>query len=134
MRSDPQDDWEARKDRVIGLGERSFRKSYYPQLRQNLDRLERFRALLDRTSDFVILVGLDDGTVADANAALGRLLGEPVEALIGRPFASLGIADATTVLGVLRQEMNRRHDNGEVPTHALVVEFGAVGASIWLEL
>ena len=37
------DDWDERKDRIIGLGERSFRKSYYPQLRQNLDRLERFR-------------------------------------------------------------------------------------------
>ncbi len=86
-----QDNWDERKDRIIGLGERSFRKSYYPQLRQNLDRLERFRTLLDRTSDFVILVALPEGTVADANAALGRLLGESVEILIGRPFASLGL-------------------------------------------
>ena len=48
------DDWDERKDRIIGLGERSFRKSYYPQLRQNLDRLERFRTLLDRTTDYVV--------------------------------------------------------------------------------
>lgn len=37
---DTDNDWEIRKDRIIGLGERSFHKSYYPQLKQNLDRLE----------------------------------------------------------------------------------------------
>ena len=131
--SDP-DSWDARKDRIIGLGERSFRKSYYPQLRQNLDRLERFRTLLDRTSDFVILVALPDGSVADANAALGRLFGESVETLIGRPFASLGLADAESVLDVLRREMIARVDGREMVTHTLVTEFGPAGATIWLEL
>ena len=129
-----QDSWDARKDRIIGLGERSFRKSYYPQLRQNLDRLERFRTLLDRTSDFVILVALPDGAVADANAALGRLFGESVETLIGRPFASLGLADATSVLDVLRREMIAREDGREMVTHTLVTEFGPAAATIWLEL
>jgi two-component system sensor histidine kinase/response regulator len=131
--SDP-DDWAERKDRIIGLGERSFHKSYYPQLRENLERLERFRALLDRTSDFVILVALPEGTIADANAALGRLFGERVEALIGRPFASLGLADATGVLDLLRREMIARVDGREILTHTLVTEFGPAAATIWLEL
>ncbi len=133
MPFDP-DSWEARKDRIIGLGERSFHKSYYPQLRQNLDRLERFRTLLDRISDFVILVALPEGTVADANAALGQLFGENVETLIGRPFASLGLADAATVLDVLRREMIARVDGREMVTHTLINEFGPEGATIWLEL
>jgi diguanylate cyclase (GGDEF)-like protein/PAS domain S-box-containing protein len=128
------DSWDARKDRIIGLGERSFRKSYYPQLRQNLDRLERFRTLLDRTSDFVILVAMPDGMVVDANAALGRLFGESVEDLIGRSFASLGLADATTVLDGLRREMVARADGGEMLTHTLVTEFGPENSTIWLEL
>ena len=128
------DSWDARKDRIIGLGERSFHKSYYPQLRQNLDRLERFRTLLDRTSDLVILVALPEGLIADANAALGRLFGESVEALIGRPFAALGLADASTVLDVLRREMIARVDGREMLTHTLVAEFGPQAATIWLEL
>lgn len=128
------DDWDARKDRIIGLGERSFRKSYYPQLRQNLDRLERFRTLLDRTSEFVILVGLPEGLIVDANAALGRLFGENVDALIGRAFASLGLVNATTVLDVLRHEMLVRADGREMVTHTLVTEFNPGAASIWLEL
>jgi len=96
------DDWEAKRASIVGLGERSFHKSYYPQLRQNIDRLERFHTLLDQTTDFVILVALPDGAVTDANAALGRLLGTPAENLIGRPFAELGLGDAQGVLDVLR--------------------------------
>jgi len=133
--SDPDDDdWEARKARIVGLGEHSFHKSYYPQLQQNLNRLERFRTLLDHTSDFVILVALPEGIVADANVPLARLLGEPVEALIGRSFASLGLADASIVLDVLRKEMVERIDGDETPAHALVTEFGSPGNTIWLEL
>jgi len=131
--ADPED-WEARKDRIIGLGDRSFHKSYYPQLRQNLDRLARFRTLLDQTSDFVILIALPDGAVVDANAVLGRLLGESVEDLIGRPFASLALADTATVLDVLRREMVACDAGHEMPTHTLVSEFGAQGHSVWLEL
>jgi len=140
MRSDPDDNWEARKERIIGLGERSFRKTYYPQLRQNLDRLERFRTLLDRTSDFVILVDLEDGSVVDANAALGRLLGEPFEALIGRPFASLGLANTRAMLELLRREMADSVNGVETPTHSLDTRFAAAdtphshSASVWLEI
>jgi len=128
------DDWEERKDRIIGLGERSFRKSYYPQLRQNLDRLERFHTLLDQTSDFVVLVSLPDGVITDANAALGRLLGEPVDALIGRPFVSLGLGDATVVLDVLRLEIDSLGEGDEQPDHAVVTEFRRDQSSTWLEL
>jgi PAS domain-containing protein len=73
---DHNNDWETRRNQVIGLGERSFHKSYYPQLRQNLDRLERFRTLLDHTSDFVLLLALPEGVVSDANAAFGRLMAD----------------------------------------------------------
>ncbi len=127
------DDWEARKDRIIGLGERSFRKSYYPQLRHNLDRLERFHTLLDHTPDFVVLLSLPEGLITDANAALGELLGEPVAALIGRPFAALGVGDAAAVLAVLRGEINLPSEPASTPSHSVVTEFCRAGALIWLE-
>lgn len=132
------DDWEERKERIIGLGERSFRKSYYPQLRQNLDRLERFHTLLDHTSDFVVLVTLPEGTISDANAALGSLLGVPVETLIGRSFASLGVGDAAMVLEELRREMKEVRggtsgDGDERPSHSVVTQFTQAAGPIWLE-
>jgi len=129
------DDWDERKDRIIGLGERSFRKSYYPQLRENLDRLERFRTLLDQTTDCVVMVALPEGTVSDANAALGLLLGEAVDALIGRPLVSLGLGDAADVLETLRREAQSGAEPAQVPAHSDVTEFKRDDRnSIWLDL
>ena len=128
------DDWKGRKDHIIGLGERSFHKSYYPQLKQNIERLERFRTLLDHTSDFVILVGLPEGIVEDVNAALGQLLGQSIDTLIGKPFASLGIADARSVLEALRKDSSNYGVDDEMPSHSVVTEFGISGGRIWLDL
>ncbi len=128
------EEWEARKDRIIGLGERSFHKSYYPQLRQNLERLERFRTLVDRTSDFVLLIALPEGVVVDANATLGRLLGESVEKLIGQSLASLGLLDVTGLLEDLRGDMCESNTSLETPTHSLVTEYRSGEVPVWLEL
>ncbi len=71
----------ALRDRLIGLGERSFRKSYYPQLQGRLDELERFRALLDHTHDLILLARHPSFDIVDANAMASRQLGH--ESLLG---------------------------------------------------
>jgi diguanylate cyclase (GGDEF)-like protein/PAS domain S-box-containing protein len=131
---DSENDWEMRKERIIGLGERSFRKSYYPQLKQNLERLERFHTLLDSTSDFVILVSLPDGTITDANAALGRLAGVAVDDLMGTPFKLLALGDTTHVLEVLCEEMNAHDEGDDIHTHSVLFEVNLDGVSVWLDL
>ena len=88
-------DWEAKRAGIVGLGERSFHKSYYPQLRQNVERLERFHTLLDQTTDFVILVALPDGTVTDANAALWLDFSYRVAVVDGRLFGVMVGRDIT---------------------------------------
>jgi PAS domain S-box-containing protein len=70
------------RDRIIGLGERSVRKSYYPQLRQRLLELERFRYLLDRTHDLILVVRLPSGDVTDFNQSAPRLTGFSAEELM----------------------------------------------------
>ncbi len=128
--SDP-DDWDARRTQIVGLGERSFHKSYYPQLRQNLERLERFHTLLDRTTDFVILITLPEGVISDANAALGRLLGQPLEALLEQPLATLGLENSAAVLDILRQDMD---SPAEPPSHTLTCTFTPPdGSTRWLD-
>jgi len=131
--SDMNDDEEILKDMIVGLSGRSFRKSYYPQLRQNLEHLERFRTLLDHTSDFVILIALPEDSVADANAALGQLLGRPVDALLGQPFAALGLTDADEVLAELHEEM-KHSGNGASPAYSRVVAFTSAQGAVWLEI
>ncbi|WP_153108813.1 putative bifunctional diguanylate cyclase/phosphodiesterase [Propionivibrio limicola] len=133
------DDWGSRKDSIIGLGERSFHKSYYPQLRQNMDRLERFRTLLDRTTDFVILVDLGAGTIVDANVALGRVVCKPVETVIGRPFAELGLGDTAHVLQELRREVGEARGSAqagsaESPGHTLIIDHQCCDSRLSIEL
>ncbi len=132
--SDMNDDEARLKDMIVGLSGRSFRKSYYPQLRQNLEHLERFRTLLDHTSDFVILIALPEDSVADANAALGQLLGRPVDTLVGLPFLSLGLTDAENVLAVLHREMENTGSDGESPAYSQVIAFTSIQGAVWLEI
>ena len=66
-RSDTGNNWDTLRDKIIGLGERSVRKSYYPELRARLAELERFRALLDQSNDAIILLDAGDMTVVDLN-------------------------------------------------------------------
>ena len=132
--SDVNDDEATLQDMIVGLSGRSFRKSYYPQLRQNLEHLERFRTLLDHTSDFVILIALPEDSVADANAALGQLLGRPVDTLVGQPFLSLGLTDAENVLAVLHREMEGTGGDGESPAYSQVVAFSSTQGAVWLEI
>ena len=39
--SDTRTDWQVQRDRIIGLGESSLRKSYYPELREKIAELEK---------------------------------------------------------------------------------------------
>jgi PAS domain S-box-containing protein len=66
MPSNP-DEWDALRQKIIGLGEQSIQKSYYPELQQQLNTLERFKTLLDQTNDAIFLVKLPSGEIADTN-------------------------------------------------------------------
>jgi PAS domain S-box-containing protein len=87
-RADGPDAHEER-EKLIGLGRRSISKSYYPELKNRLDELERFRALLDRVSDAIFVVDADTGTMADISGSAQTMLGCPASTLIGKPFKEL---------------------------------------------
>ncbi len=75
------------RTRLIGLGNRSFKKSYYPELRLRLDELERFRSVLDQTNDAILVINQEKGLIADTNQAWDRLVGRSREELVGKPLA-----------------------------------------------
>jgi diguanylate cyclase (GGDEF)-like protein/PAS domain S-box-containing protein len=120
---DDADAWELQRDQIIGLGERSFRKSYYPELRRNLSQLERFRALLDFAGEMVLLVALPDGMIIDTNAAIAKTLGQPIESLIGCRLDQIGLRHATEIIATLAQDATDseapiRNIEDTVQTHA----------------
>ncbi len=49
-RSEPPEDWERLREKMIGLGERSIQKSYYPELQRRLADLEAVKAELEKAN------------------------------------------------------------------------------------
>jgi len=75
MPSDQDESASDLRDRLIGLGERSIAKSYYPELKQRLEDLERFRAVVDHANDAIFVFKTQDWTVADVNETALTFLG-----------------------------------------------------------
>jgi len=74
---------------VLGLEERSFRKSWYPELQARLDELERFRSLLDCTVEAFVLVHVASLCVVDVNRTARELLFGSDGELTTRPLSEL---------------------------------------------
>lgn len=89
MHSEPPDDRGTLREKIIGLGETSLHKSYYPELQSRLAELERFRALLDQTYDAIFLIRADTGILADVNASVRAYLGYSKKELLKKPFVDL---------------------------------------------
>jgi len=96
-RSEKTDDWDEVRERLIGMGESSIHKSYYPLLQQRLSELERFRALLDETNDIILVIHTADKPAVDANRACSTLLGYDKETLLASPVENI----------ILQQERER---------------------------
>ena len=85
----PAIDAEDRRARLLGFGEHSVSKSYYPELKRQLDELERFRSLLEQTGDAIFLVDARTGRITDVAGAVGAMLRLNRQELIGRRFEEL---------------------------------------------
>jgi len=83
-RSDSDAAGGALRESLIGLGEHSHRKSYYPELQKRLEELERFKAFLDYSHDAIFLVQVPDGTIIDFNDSAARQSGWDSGELEGR--------------------------------------------------
>ncbi len=77
-----EEDLEEIRNRIIGFGEASLKKSYYPQLQTQQEKLERFRAALDSTRDIVFILDSSSGCIIDANKRAEELLGYTTQELL----------------------------------------------------
>jgi len=80
--SDKERSWDLEREKIIGLGERSLRKTYYPELQQKLDELERFRALIDQSNDCIFLLHVASNRFIDVNESACRQLGSSRQDLL----------------------------------------------------
>ena len=73
--SENNDSWDEIRKKIIGFGENSIRKNYYPELQQRIIDLERFRTLLDQSNDFIFLINAPSGEIIDINDSACKKLG-----------------------------------------------------------
>jgi len=102
--SEPDEGWDSLREKIIGLGEQSIRKSYYPELQQRLEDLARFKALLDQSHDAILLAEIPSGRIIDANVSACRQLDYPRDRLL-----TLSLCDVTAPSLVLGED--RAADN-----------------------
>lgn len=93
MPSDTPDEWSSLREKIIGLGEKSIKKSYYPELQQHLKDLERFRTLLDQTNDAIFLVDVSSHLLTDLNQSAYEQLGYSASELVNTPIDNIVVAE-----------------------------------------
>lgn len=97
----------ALREKIIGLGERSIRKSYYPKLREHVAELERFRALLDQSTDAIFLMEAPSGNLIDVNESACKQLKRSREQLLALDVDALWPRSITDpVANLFRNEPN----------------------------
>jgi PAS domain S-box-containing protein len=120
--------------KIIGLGERSFHKSYYPELQQKLADLQRFKALLDQSNDAIFLLHVPSGRFAEVNESARKQLGYSSDDLLKLTIHNI-IRGPSGMIGRLISGKNRslmhevdlyRKDGKSIPfeINAHAVKFG----------
>jgi PAS domain S-box-containing protein len=69
------DNWENERQKIIGFGPQSIRKSYYQELRSNLSHLQRFRAIFDQSSEGLLIIDAETWKIVETNRATTELTG-----------------------------------------------------------
>jgi diguanylate cyclase (GGDEF)-like protein/PAS domain S-box-containing protein len=100
------------RDKLIGLGENSIRKNYYPELQKRIGELETFRNLLDKVTDGILMIQLPASRIVDANDAAYKILGVTRELLFAANLPQLfpPVEAALQQLGRTAEAAGRRQD------------------------
>jgi len=109
--SDGTDYWDTLRAKIIGLGERSIKKSYYPELQQRLADLERFRTLLDQSNDCIFLAETPSGNLVDVNESACHQLGYERGELLAKSFLDMMMpSEAKVICGIFSgKKMSRQN-------------------------
>lgn len=128
-------DREALRERIIGLGERSIHKSYYPELQARMDDLERFRALLNQSNDAIFLIDAVSGVVVDASRSAWERSGFTKIAVVGSYFLDLIVpVDRDRICALMDSSAREKDALGPVTTSLLRATDDPVPVEITLKL
>lgn len=83
MKLSEEHDWDASRDRIIGLGERSVHKNYYPALCRNIADLKKLMLAIDQTTVGIVICNRS-GIIEFANPSMVATTGYSAEEMIGQ--------------------------------------------------
>lgn len=87
---DTESERNVRLKQIIGLGEKSIKKSYYPQLQKQLEELkaseEKYRRIVDTTNEGIWMIDENNMTIF-VNARAAEMIGYDVDEITNRSLA-----------------------------------------------
>lgn len=105
-----ENEWESLREKIIGLGERSLKKSYYPELQERLDELERFKTLLNHSKDSIFLLKVPEDHFIDLNLSASQMLGYSREEILKKSLQEILAPSEHKVIGEWLKNMVNNHD------------------------
>ncbi len=99
------DEREELRRKILGLGDTSIHKTQYPTLRSRVAELERFRSLVDLSSDLLFVVENPSGRILDVSAAVSARLSMDRASLLSASFADLVSAEIWEEILALFEEL-----------------------------
>ncbi|WP_129124888.1 hybrid sensor histidine kinase/response regulator [Geomonas oryzae] len=131
--SPPRDDLdslETLQRKLAGFGENSLRKTYYPELQDRLEELERLKAFLDHSNDAIFLVETVTGRIVDLNDSACRQTGWSREELLAKSLFEVSDLRHSSAEALIRAPERR-----EEPRELIVTELHKKGGGrFWAEL
>ncbi|MBU4536340.1 MAG: PAS domain S-box protein [Euryarchaeota archaeon] len=113
MPSDDYQEWDTLREKIIGLGEHSIQKSYYPKLQEQLKELERFKTLLDHSNDAIFLIEVVSGKLMDLNQSAYNQLNYEYSDIIKRSIWDLIISKDHSEFKKIFTISNRAQDESK---------------------
>ena len=81
------DEWDELLKKILGFGENSLRKNYYPQLENSVmvlhQKEEYFRALIENTSDIIMVID-ENAIISYCSQSIRLILGYNSEEMVGK--------------------------------------------------
>lgn len=121
------------RNKLIGLGELSMRKSYFPELKSRIEELEKFRAIIEQARDVLFVIEADTGAFVDVNKAAIRKTGYEREKLFTLTVMDILPDKNCALLDLLRGGKNIA-DNDEVNDYFQTEIIAADGNRIPVEM
>ncbi len=118
----------ALRDSIMGFGERSMKKSYFSQLQKTEEELERYRSLIEESSEAVCILDIESFRFIDVNSGAVELFSLSGETLLSTSFLDLLSQNEVEIIKSwkqngdeksLRRETNLGDDGSVVVTYAL---------------